>query len=128
MPSEIKIYKINEFVRMNESGEIDFDKSIQIVRALSAAASFNPSHNVLIDLRDTTVANANIGQLMEVVLEFVKCMPLSFKNKIASVVPGDQERVSKAKLFEASMKAHGFQYSFFTSFEDAIEWFSDIKT
>ena len=65
---------------------------------------------------------------MEVVLEFVKCMPLSFKNKIANVVPSDADRVSLAKKFEACMNIKHFQYRFFTEFEHAIEWLSDVIT
>ncbi len=37
----IKIYKIRDFIRKTETGEIDFDRSIKIVRELAAAAAFH---------------------------------------------------------------------------------------
>ena len=49
-------------------------------------------------------------------------------NKIANVIPGDEDRVSLAKKFEACMKIKKFQYKIFTDFEDAIEWLSDVKS
>ena len=127
MPSGIKIYKIKDFIRKTEPGDIDFDRSIQIVRELAAAAAFHTDHNILIDLRETTLTVDNMADVMKVAMEFGQLMS-SFKNKIANVVPSDAERVSVAEKFEACMKIKKFQYRFFTDFEDAIEWLSDIKT
>ena len=47
MSSDIKIYKVKDFIRRNESGEIDFDRSMQIIRDLAVAASFYAGHNIL---------------------------------------------------------------------------------
>jgi len=127
MSSGIKIYKIKDFIRKNESGEIDFDKSIKIVRELSTAAAFHTNHNILVDLRKTTVPATGMDEVMKVVMEFVQYMP-TFKNKIANVVPSDANRVSIAKQFEACMNIKNFQYKFFTEFEHAIEWLSDAIT
>ena len=127
MFSGIKIYRIKDFIRKTESGEIDFDKSIQIVRELSAAAAFHADHHILIDLRKTKVSFSGVNEVIKVVLEFVLCMP-SFKNKIANVVPSSADRVSMAKKFEACMQIKNFQYRFFTEFEQAIEWLSDVTT
>jgi hypothetical protein len=126
MSSQIKIYNIKDFIRKNEIGEIDFDKSIQIVREVSYATAFHPDHNILIDGRETTLSDSGMGVLIRVAMEFVKLMP-SFKNKIANVVPNDANRVSIAEKFEVFMNINKFQYKFFTSFEDAIEWLSDVK-
>ena len=41
-------------------------------------------------------------------------------------MPGDEKRLSIAKRFKASLDVHGFTYEVFTSFEDAIDWLSDI--
>jgi hypothetical protein len=127
MLSKIKIYKINDFIRMNESGKMDFDKSIQTVRELSTATSFHPSHNILIDLRDTTVSNTGMDELMKIVMEFNQRVP-HFKKKIANLVPNDTNRISIAKRFEACMAVKQYNYKFFTNFEDALDWLSDIET
>ena len=126
MSSGIKVYKINDFIRKTESGDIDFDKSVQIVRELSAAAAFYTDHNILIDLRETTLSFAGMDKVMKIAMEFVQLMS-SFKNKIANVVPSDAERVLMAEKLEACMKIKKFPYRFFTDFEDAIEWLSEKK-
>jgi LDH2 family malate/lactate/ureidoglycolate dehydrogenase len=43
----IKIYKIRDYIRKTETGEIDFDRSIKICRDLAAAAAFHTDHNIL---------------------------------------------------------------------------------
>ena len=126
MSSGIKVYKIKDFIRKTESGDIDFDKSIQIVRELSAAAGFYTDHNVLIDLRETTLSVAGMDDVMKIAMEFVQLMP-SLNNRIANVVPSDAKRVLMAEKLEACMKIKKFQYKYFTDFEDAIEWLSDEK-
>ena len=126
MPSEIKIYKINDFIRKTESGEIDLNKSIKIVQEIAAAAALHADHNILIDLRKTTVSAAGIDEVMKVVMEFVNCMP-SFNYKIANVIPSDVNCVDLAKKVEACMTIKDVQYRFFTQYEQAIEWLSDAN-
>ena len=121
----IKIYKIKNFIRKAESRKIDFDRSIKIVRELAAATSFHSDHNILFDMRRTTVSLGGMEEMIKVVLEFVNCMP-SFENKMTNVIPDDTHRVATAKEFEACMKLKNFQYRFFNDFEEAIEWLSDV--
>jgi hypothetical protein len=126
MQSEIKYYKINDFIRKNASGEIDFERSIQIVRELAAAASFRPDHNILVDLRETTLSFESMDNLLQIVMELAQLMPF-FTHKIANMVPGDVDRVSIARNFEACMALKNYRYRFFTEFEDAMEWLSEIE-
>ena len=53
MPTGIKIYKTKDFVRRTESGEINLEKSLDLVHDLTVAAGFHSDHNILIDLRGT---------------------------------------------------------------------------
>jgi len=126
MASEIKVYKIKDFIRLSESGKIDLDKSIKMVRKLAAVTTFNLDHNILIDLRKTKVAFASMEEAMKITLEFVQCMPPAFTNKIANVIPNDANRALLAKKFELCMKIQNVNYKFFTDFEQAIEWLSDV--
>ena len=126
MPSEIKVYKVKDFLRLNESGEIDFDRSKQIIHDLAVAASFYVDHNILIDLRETTVVGeSNIGVILQLAIEMVRYAS-AFKGKIANVVPDDEKRLSIARQFEASLHLQGFSYKVFTNFEDAINWLSEV--
>ncbi len=126
MASDIKIYKVKDFVRLNESGEIDLDRSIQIIHDLAVAASFHAGHNILVDLRETTVhVEGSMGDILRLAVEMVR-YGAAFKGKIANVVPADEKRLSIAKQFEASLNLQGFTYKVFTSFEDAIDWLSEV--
>jgi len=124
--SRIKIYSMKDFIRKNASGEIDSERSIQLVRELSVAANFHADHNILIDLRETKIPTDRvmIDDLMKIVMEFVQVAP-SFKNKIANLIPNDADRVSIAKQFEACMTIKNIRYKFFIEFEHAIEWLSE---
>jgi len=126
MASDIKVYKIKDFLRFNESGEIDFDRSTQMIHEFAVAASFYAGHNILVDLRETTVVGeSNIGMILQLAVEMGRYGSV-FKGKIANVVPDDEERLAIAKQFEASLHLQGFHYKVFTSFEDAINWLSEV--
>lgn len=120
MPVEIKIYKVKDFIRLNESGEIDFARSMEIIHNLAMAASFYSGHNILVDLRDTTVApDTDMSKILRLALEMAR-YESRLKGRIANVVPKDEKRLSIAKQFKASLDPQGFQYEVFTNFEDAI--------
>jgi hypothetical protein len=126
MPSHIEIYKVKDFVRLNESGEIDFDRSMKIVRKLGAASSVYADHNVLLDLRETTIVGVNnMGTIMQLALEMANYWS-AFKGRIANVLPNDEARLSIARQFRASLQLQGFSYEIFTNFEEAISWLSEV--
>jgi hypothetical protein len=126
MPSHIEIYKVKDFVRLNESGEIDFERSMKMIRKLGVASSVYADHNVLLDLRETTIVGVNnIGAIMQLALEMAKYWS-AFKGRIANVVPNDEARLSIARQFRASLQLQGFSYEIFTNFEDAISWLSEV--
>ena len=124
MKTETKIYKIKDFVRTNVSGDLDPDKSMDLVRQLSGIAFLHSGHNILFDMRDTTVSNVSILDLMELTLNIVGYVP-DFKNKIASVIPVNEKRLRIARQFKACMALKDYSYEVFTDFEKAIEWLSD---
>ena len=126
MASDIKVYKVKDFIRLNESGEIDFDRSMQIIHDLAVAASFYVGHNMLVDLRETkVVGESNIGVVLQLALEMAR-YGSAFKGRMANIVPNDEKRLLIARQFEASLHLQGFSYKVFTSFEDAIDWLSDV--
>jgi len=124
MKTEIKIYKIKDFVRKTVSGEIDMNKSMAFIKQFADIAYVHPDHNILIDMRDTEVTNANINDMMKISLELANSLP-DFKNKIANVIPDNEERLRTARQFHSCMVLKGFSYQIFTDFEKAIDWLSD---
>lgn len=125
MPYEIKIYRMKDFIRKNESGLLDRDRSRRLVREVATASSFCEDCHILVDLRKTGLrTSSSLADLMELALEFATLLP-DFHNKIATLIPDDQERIDTAKRFEACMTVQGFSYEAFTDYEDAIEWLSE---
>ena len=126
MNTEIKIYNIKDFIRKNVSGELDLDKSMALARQFASIASLHPEHNILIDMRHTTVSSRNITDLMKITLEVAGHIP-NFSNKIANVIPDNEERLRIARRFQSCMTLKGFSYEVFTDFEKAIEWLSETS-
>jgi hypothetical protein len=128
MQSEIKVYKIKDFIRKNESGELSKDRIREIIMEIGTAACYFPDHNILIDFRNTTISwPANMVDIMKTAIE-VSAFKNVLQNKIANIIPVDEERISFAEITQAAIQIKGIDYKVFTDFEDAIEWLSDSKT
>jgi hypothetical protein len=126
MSATVKIYKVKDFIRKTETGNIDFDRSMEFIHDLAVAASFHTDHNILIDMRETTLVDkGDMDTLLQLALEVVRYKSV-FRGKIANVVPNDENRLSIARQFKACLDIKGFHYEIFTSFEDAIDWLSEI--
>ena len=115
---------MKDFLRKTETGDLDYDRIVEIVRELAAAAALHSGHNILLDLRETKVSVNSMYEVMKVAMEFSQFKTV-FRNKIANVIPNDIARISMAKKAEAAFQIKGIQYKFFTDFEDAIEWLSE---
>ena len=126
MVSGIKIYKIADFIRKTETGQIDLRRSKQIIEELVEVAGKHADHNILIDLRETSVAITSLEDIITVALEFGS-FSSTFKNKIANVIPNDEDRLNIANQIKSCMDIQGFKYEIFTDYENAIEWLSDIE-
>ena len=125
MPSNIKIYKIGDFIRKTASGTIDRDRSVAIVHELSIAANYHADHNIMLDFRETDL-KADTGDLIDIALEFARHKAI-FKNKIAVTIPDTEERRELARQFKACMDLQGFEYQYFMDFEAAIEWLAVVS-
>ena len=123
--ARVKTYKIKDFLRLMETGRIDVARSKEIVRQLAATAAFHVDHNILLDLRETTIQDEDMSDVLEVALEIARYKS-AFKGKLANLLPGDEKRIFIAKQLKALIAMEGFQYEIFTSFEEAMEWLSDI--
>jgi hypothetical protein len=119
------IYKVKDFLRRTEKGEINIQKSLNTVAELAIASELHKDVNILVDLRETETT-LNFGDVLKVVLEFAYYKDC-FQNKIAAVIPEDPERIKRGELFKTGMKAKGFLFDYFTDFEKAIEWLSEIE-
>ena len=123
--ARVKTNKIKDFLRLTETGKIDFFRSKEIVRQLAATASFHVDHNILLDLRETTIQEENLSDVLEVALEIARYKS-AFKGRLANLLPDDEKRIGLARQLKALIAMEGFQYEIFTNFEEAMEWLSDI--
>lgn len=123
MPCQLKVYALRDFLRLNEMGDMDVERSKATVRKLVAAKSIHQTDNILLDLRETTIVDYSMNDVLEIASEFIRYRS-SFKGKVANIVPADEDRLEAAGRFKASLVIHGLDYEFFTRFEDAIEWLS----
>jgi hypothetical protein len=126
--SGVKIYKIKDFIRKDESGELTRDRVKEIILEIGTAAAFHPDHNILIDFRETTISHdVNMTAIMKSAKDVFAFKDV-LRNKIANIIPGDKDRISIAERAEAAIQLGGIHYKYFTDFEAAIEWLSDVKT
>jgi hypothetical protein len=123
MTVSYKIYKVKDFIRRTEKGEINIQESLNAVAELAIASEFHKDVNILIDLRDTETT-LDYGDLLKVALEFAYYKDC-FRNKIAGVIPDEPERIENAEFFKTGMTIKGFLFEYFTDFEKAIEWLSE---
>ncbi len=63
------IYKVKDFIRRTEKGEINIQKSLNTVAELAIASEFHKDVNILVDLRETETT-LDFGDVLKVVLEF----------------------------------------------------------
>ena len=125
MTVSYKMYKIKDFVRRTENGEINIQKSLNAVAELAVASKLHKDINILIDLRDTETI-LNFRDLLTVALEFAWYKDC-FQNKIGVVIPNDPERIERGEFLKTNMTVKGFLFDYFTDFEKAIEWLSEIE-
>ncbi len=124
MPASYKIYQIKDFIKTVEEGKIDVERSLDIVATLAVAAEFHENLNIVIDIRKLTNA-LKFPELLKVSIEFAYYKK-SFHNKIALIIADNQERIKRAELVKANLKFHDFEFEYFTEYEKAIDWVSDI--
>lgn len=124
MKTDVKIYNVKDFFRETVSGEVDLEKSLQLAKDFADIACLHNNHNLLPDMRDATISDINMTDLMKVVLKITSHLH-DFKNKIAKVIPDNQERLQIARLFQSCMVLKGFSYEIFTDSEEALDWLSE---
>ena len=125
MSIDIKVYKTGDFIRKDAKGTIDLERSREEVRQLALTTHYFKGHNILLDLRETVV-DGDRADTLQVAAAFAHYFK-SFRNKIAVIIPGGEERMAKAEFMRTCMHLHGFQWEFFMAYEDAIDWLSEIR-
>lgn len=122
MPVKIKLIRSIEYLHSTPEGEIDFEKSKEILVELAKAKRPPADFNVLMDFRraQMKLSTADIYFLAAELANYEH----TFLNKIAILVlPGLD--FDKSEFFELCSKNRGLNVDTFSNFEDAMQWFYD---
>lgn len=123
---EYTVININEFLKIKPTGEFDRQETLKVLNELSELIATSDDSKILFDVRQAFPSlPLTIFDIYEFVDELVKGRT-TFHNKIAVLTRGDYQ-FDNAKFFELCAKNRGFKVKAFTDFEEAVEWFSEIK-
>lgn len=120
-----KIYQTRDFIRKNEEGTLDLDRSLTMVKELAVASGYHSGYNLLVDLRQTEPLES-FADLLTVAIEFARYQNM-FRDKIAILIPDTEERIERAEFFKSGLGTVSFRMEYFTVFEKAIDWLSQVK-
>lgn len=119
MKAEIKFIKSKDFIKTTASGELNLEESKKVMKEIANLNSDQNSHDLLIDIRDTT-SILTLSDIYELVLEVNKYRN-AFKEKIA-VLLGPHHDFDKAKFLELVASNRGYNVNTFDDFEQAVQW------
>ena len=124
MSHNIIIYNTGDFIRKTEKGLLDLDRSVEIVQQLAEAAAHHSDCDILLDLRDTD-SSISYTDIMGVAREFVRHR-FVFQNKIAVIIPEEEQRYAKTQILHTCLDLEGFEAEVFVNYEQAIDWLSTM--
>jgi hypothetical protein len=112
---------VGQIIVKKVQGELDHDRVMRLVRELAVDAASYPDRNILIDYRDTRTADKSMLDLMKISAE-IKSFQFFFTNRVATVIPADDQRYAIASKMKACLVIMGFQYEVFTDYDQALAW------
>ncbi len=105
-------------------GELDHDRVMRLVRELAVDAASYPDRNILLDYRETTATNKSMLDIMKISAE-IKSYQYFFTNRVATVIPPEEERFQVANKMKACLVIMGFHYEVFTDYHQALAWLAN---
>ena len=119
MPTKIKLIKAVEYLHISPDGEIDFEKSKQLLIEIAKSKKFPADYDLILDFRHVQF-RLTTADIYFLAAELLKHRD-AFKNKIAVLfLPG--ANIEKAEFFELCSQNRGFNVDIFTNYEDAVDW------
>jgi hypothetical protein len=126
MSLQVRIYRLDEFIRVNKTGIVDVESSKLLIRELDMLCRVESIKNVLVDMRKTTISESlDFKDMIEVATEFANRMESCVR--VANVIPDEERRIAIAAQIRDLIGVYGDKYQIFTTFEEAIDWFAKIE-
>ncbi len=117
---------VNDFLKVKPSGEFDKKESKEMLGKFAEVISGSGGDNILFDFRETYAKrDLTYVDIYEFVTALGQCRK-PCRSKIA-VLTREGTPFDNAKFFELCAGNRGFTAAAFTSFEEAINWFSNSK-
>jgi hypothetical protein len=123
MDVRFQIEKENRTIVCIVAGQLNRDILINLLTQLRIITSNNIGNNLLFDLRLTSLEKKQMD--MHRVIDFVSAiinMRGQLGDKVAHVVPVDQDRINHAEDIGSVATIRGIDYQVFTDAEKARDW------
>ena len=124
MPTNIRIIPAHEFIRAVPEGQLDLEKSKELLVEIASASAPAFDYELIIDTRKADT-KFSIADLWYLAAELSK-PGTPFSQKIAVVCP--LEGFDNAGFLALCAQNRGVPVKAFTSFDDAIEWLFEKDT
>lgn len=105
------------------AGHLNRDVLVNLLTQLKIITSNNQGHNLLFDLRQTTLQKKQMD--MHRVIDFVSAIVnirSQFGERVAHVVPIDEDRIGHAEDIGSVATIRGIDYQVFTDVDKARTW------
>ncbi len=126
MPEGYKIYQSNNLIKKVVKNELNIENFRNIIQVLATASAIHQDHNLLIDIREIEPLKS-FSDVLKIVFEAGKFYH-AFRNRIAVIIANEPGRIARTKFFKAGLKPGNYRFEYFTEYEKAIDWLSDIQT
>ena len=123
MDVRFEIEKENRVITCIVAGQLNRDVLINLLTQLRIITSNNTGNNLLFDLRQTSLQKKQMD--MHRVIDFVSAiinMRGQLGEKVAHIVPVDQDRIAHAEDIGSVATIRGIDYQVFTDVEKARDW------
>jgi hypothetical protein len=124
MPEGYKIFQTKNIIKKIEKSKLNIENFRKLIKELANASAVHQDHNLVIDIREIEPLK-NYSQVLEIIIEASKYQH-TFTNRIAVIIANEPDRIARAKFFKAGLKPGKYLFEYFTDYEKAIEWLSDI--
>jgi hypothetical protein len=118
MSTNIRIIHARDFIKVTPDGQLNFEKSKNILIEIASAFDPNVDYEIILDVRKVQ-SNLSITNLYYLAAELGK-LRQAFSRKTAVLCLS--EGFDYAGFFAICAQNRGFKVRPYISFEDAIEW------
>jgi hypothetical protein len=120
MDVQLRVIRSTDFLTSSHAGELDLERSKQILMALAAANKPPNDRDVLVDLRAACGDRIEMSKVIELVKVMIENLA-SFQNKLALLIPKEHPG-ERSRLMKQQANARGFNMDVFDDYEEAMTW------